>query len=406
MLLIVSSHPVQYQVPIWRILSQRMNMPVHVMYLTKQGVSNDYDPEFNISLKWDIDMLDGYNFSHIKDAVPTLGSFFYSRISSLGLKDIKNFMTTNRVQYVMIQGWNIFAYYQIVNFVKRNTKAKIILRGEGTNLYKNRIFSNLIRTFILRNFFNKIDKFLYIGEANRQLYEDFSIEKDKLIFSPYSIDNKRFRDQLNLITNKEKKLIRKELLIDEDSVVVSFFGKLINKKRPLDIIHAAKILENTISKKIHIVFVGDGELFDEIIANSDCKYSKRLLATKMHRIQNHEAPKTSLLGFLNQTEITKAYSISNIIVLPSDQNETWGLVVNEGMACGVVPVVSNRVGSSYDLVDPLSNKLIFDYADIDSLAKSLKFAIDNYPLLKEKVNKIIEQYTFDRVVESIKIATS
>ena len=36
-------------------------------------------------------------------------------------------------------------------------------------------------------------------------------------------------------------------------------------------------------------------------------------------------------GFLNQSEIPRAYVAADCIVLPSDYGETWGLVVNEAM---------------------------------------------------------------------------
>ena len=44
--------------------------------------------------------------------------------------------------------------------------------------------------------------------------------------------------------------------------------------------------------------------------------------------------KVTMTGFINQSEIIDAYYAADSLVLASDHGETWGLVVNEGMACG------------------------------------------------------------------------
>ena len=64
-------------------------------------------------------------------------------------------------------------------------------------------------------------------------------------------------------------------------------------------------------------------------------------------------------GFLNQSQITKAYVASDALVLPSDGGETWGLVVNEAMACARPCIVSDRVGCGPDLVIPQETGSIF-----------------------------------------------
>src|SRR5262249_30567577 len=55
-------------------------------------------------------------------------------------------------------------------------------------------------------------------------------------------------------------------------------------------------------------------------------------------------------GFLNQSEIVRAFVASDVLVLPSDGGETWGVIVNEAMSCGKPCIVSDRVGCGPDLV--------------------------------------------------------
>src|SRR5206468_2285855 len=64
-------------------------------------------------------------------------------------------------------------------------------------------------------------------------------------------------------------------------------------------------------------------------------------------------------GFLNQSEIVQAYLAADALVLPSDGEETWGLVVNEAMSCGRPCIVSDCVGCGPDLVAPGTTGFVF-----------------------------------------------
>ena len=57
-----------------------------------------------------------------------------------------------------------------------------------------------------------------------------------------------------------------------------------------------------------------------------------------------------MLGFVNQSELPGIYASADVLVVPSDFRETWGLVVNEAMACGTPAVVSVAVGCAPDLI--------------------------------------------------------
>ena len=58
-------------------------------------------------------------------------------------------------------------------------------------------------------------------------------------------------------------------------------------------------------------------------------------------------------------------------MLPSDYGETWGLVVNEAMVCGLPAIVSDRVGCGPDLVEPGVTGAVFPFGDVAALAQRL-----------------------------------
>ena len=114
-------------------------------------------------------------------------------------------------------------------------------------------------------------------------------------------------------------------------------------------------------------------------------------------------------GFLNQTEMPQAYAASDCLVLPSDAGETWGLVVNEAMACGMPAIVSDQVGCGPDLVLEGRTGAVFPLGDMDALAQKIAdFASDPDRLKvmgKEAQRSVMTYYSVDRAVEGTLAAT-
>ena len=102
---------------------------------------------------------------------------------------------------------------------------------------------------------------------------------------------------------------------------------------------------------IHLLMVGTGHL------EQACR----------QQVQQFQLP-VSFTGFLNQSEMPTAYAVSDCLVLPSDHGETWGLVVNEAMACGLPAIVSDFVGCAEDLVFNGRTGMVFPFGDINCLA--------------------------------------
>jgi glycosyltransferase involved in cell wall biosynthesis len=77
------------------------------------------------------------------------------------------------------------------------------------------------------------------------------------------------------------------------------------------------------------------------------------------------------IGFLNQTQIPLAYAVGDALILTSDGTETWGLVVNEAMTCGLPAVVSDKVGCAADLVTDEETGFVYPCGDVAALAAQM-----------------------------------
>ena len=60
MLAIVTSHPIQYQAPLWRALAADGRVKFEVWFLTPHAVKPSNDREFGRTFAWDVDLLGGY----------------------------------------------------------------------------------------------------------------------------------------------------------------------------------------------------------------------------------------------------------------------------------------------------------------------------------------------------------
>jgi len=76
-------------------------------------------------------------------------------------------------------------------------------------------------------------------------------------------------------------------------------------------------------------------------------------------------------GFLNQSELGRAYAVADCLVLPSDWAETWGVVVNEALATGLPCVVADRVGCAPDLVTQGKTGEVFPTGNLAELTAAL-----------------------------------
>jgi glycosyltransferase involved in cell wall biosynthesis len=365
MLAILTTHPIQYQVPLWQTLARESSVPFEVWYLTDHGTRPSLDPEFGQTFAWDINTLVGYSYRYLDvhhNATPS--NFWSCRLR----ERLRDRLRANNVKAVWIQGWQVAAYWQAV-WEARISGVEVWLRAESNNLCPQPKLKRAIREVRNRWLFRRVDKFFYIGEANKQLYENLGVKPERLFPAPYAVDNERFAAQA-MSLRPTRATLRKQWGIAEDAFCVLFCGKFIPKKRPLDLVAAAwMLLKSHQLQRLHLLFVGSGLLGCEI--RRACRVvfdSEQFVQLEKNCPANSaDRPVASFAGFLNQTEISQAYVVADCLVLPSDYGETWGLVVNEARASGLPCLVSRACGCAKDL----STDFTFDLGDVGMLALKL-----------------------------------
>jgi glycosyltransferase involved in cell wall biosynthesis len=374
MLVILTTHPIQYQVPLWQQLAALGGVDFEVWYMSDHSARPSLDREFGRVFAWDIDLLSGYPHRFLGAPRRDITRFFGARLPNFGTA-----LQAAGATALFVNGWQTAAYWDAVS-AAHALGIHVWMRGESNDIAHPPLWKRAVKRVALRHLFDRIDHFLTIGAANRRLYEAYGVKPMQLHPAPYSVDNERFADQAAELSSHRADL-RRAWEIPEDSFCVLFAGKLIAKKRPHDIVNAARQLADHVPS-IHLLFAGDGELASSLEAA--CA----------------DGVSASFTGFLNQREIAKAYAAADCLVLPSDARETWGLVVNEAMASGLPCVVSDQCGCAEDLVAPIDSSLVFKMGSADDLARAIRHVIDRAPS-PDGIAARIGEFTFTRTVHAI-----
>jgi len=374
-LAIITTHPIQYYAPWFAMLSERNKLILKVFYTFSQWKNNFVDKGFLKEVKWDIPLLENYDYEFVENTSkkPDLFSFF-----GIENKNLNSKISEYNPDAILFIGWNYASHLGAMRYF--HGKKKIWFRGDSTLLDENFGIKKFLRRQFLKRVYNYVDTAFYVGQNNKNYFLAHNLKEKNLVFSPHAIDNERFSTNEKEFETLAQKW-REELNIPQNSKTILFAGKFENKKNPLFIIQAAKDLPD-----FTFILTGDGEL------------KKKLLSESL--------PNLVFLPFQNQTQMPILYRLANIFVLPSKgPGETWGLAINEAMACKRAVLVSNKCGCAIDLVKNNENGFIFNFDDYSDFLTKLKILLHNsdLKLFGNNSSKIIKNWSFQKICETIEL---
>lgn len=377
---IVTTHPIQYNAPLFARLAAEPGFEVMVFYTWSQSsAGNNYDPDFRRTIEWDIPLLEGYSFCFVDNVAPRPGSDHFRGIDNPTLiREIEAW----KPDALIIYGWAFRSHLACLRHFKG--RVPILFRGDSTLLDEKSGLKKWLRRIFLTWVYRHVDIGLCVGVHNRAYYLAHGLRPDQLVNAPHAIDNDRFAaDDLQRI--EAARVRRRVLGISDQDHVLMFVGKLEAKKDPDFLLRVEQHIDDP---TFHLVFVGNGQLETALKRNSSGR-------RRIH-----------FLGFQNQQTMPEIYRMADVLVLPSRWNETWGLAVNEAMACGRPVLVSDRVGCAPDLVVQGETGWIFSTegnAESD-VAVWMQLAVDQPDTLADmgrQGQERIKAYSILKLVESI-----
>lgn len=351
-LAIVTSHPIQYYAPLFRTLADRDPLDIHVFHGWKGATESAYDPGFEDDVQWDISLLDGYDYTFVPNTSSDPGSHHFRGLVNPGLiPDIESWGP----DALLLFGWAYQSHLRaLLHF---SGDVPIFFRGDSTLLDEQGGLRTGLRRLFLRWVYRHVDVALYVGENNRAYFEAHGLSDEQLTWVPHAVENQRFKN----VPDAGRKALqwRRELGIPDDAVVILFAGKFESKKAPDTLLDAFLKCDNT---KAHLALAGSGPMEEELRGRAGGR------------------PEVHFLGFQNQSRMPVVYRLGDAFVLPSrGPGETWGLAVNEAMACERPVVVSDRVGCAPDLVGRETG-FVVPAGDTGALRRRLETLVDDKEL--------------------------
>ncbi len=368
-LAIIITHPIQYYSPLFKLLSERNTIQIKVFYTWEQSKDKVFDTKFNREIKWDIPLLEAYEYQFVKNISKNPGSgTFNGVVNPTLISEIENW----KADAVLVFGWNHNSHFKAMRYFKG--KIPVYFRGDSTLIDETEGIKTLIRRLSLKFIYRYIDIAFYVGTNNKNYFLKHGLSETQLIFAPHAIDNDRFYDiygEYQTVANDW----RLKLGYSENDKVLLFVGKFEKKKNPFILIETAKLLP-----EYKFLFVGNGELEE--------------------KMKQTASKNVSFLPFQNQSFMPAIYRIGDIFVLPSSYNETWGLAVNEALVCKKPVIVSDKVGCAVDLVEEGENGYIFESGNIGDLVSKIKL-ICKIKSFSRVTGNILNIYNFTKISEEI-----
>jgi glycosyltransferase involved in cell wall biosynthesis len=364
---IIVSHPIQYYSPLFKLLAQKTT--IKVFYTWGESSLTKYDPGFNKTITWDIDLLSGYDYEWAVNTATKRGSHHFNGIINPDLIDqVSNWQP----HAILIFGWAYNSHFKVMRHFKG--KLPILFRGDSMLLDKFNPIKKIARDLILRWVYRHIDHAFYVGTNNKAYFKKHGLREFQLTFAPHAIANERF--EVN--RQNEVSALKQKLKIDDENLLILFAGKFEPKKDPLLLITCFLQLQNP---NVHLLMVGNGIL------------EKELKAAAGKNAHIH------FMDFVNQSYMPVIYQACDVFCLPSrGPLETWGLSVNEAMACGKALLVSDKAGCSADLIKEGINGYIHRAGSLKDFFSNLENLIntgkENLKIMGERSKEIIKPWNF------------
>ena len=374
---LIASHVIQYQDPFFRLLAADPEIDLTVFFCSRAGAEVYRDTDMQTSLRWDIEMLQGYRHEFLRNFGFGTGNL---RLINPGV--IPAIWGGHYDAVILFLGWGAVTAL-LAAAACRASATPFFWYGDSSHPPPEDTWRGQLRAGLLRTLFRLADGFLVSGVLNAAYYRHYGADERRFFLVPWAIDNERFSAPL---PPDERDALRARYDIRPDQVVFVYSGKLIPRKDPLTLVRAVTLMRER--ERAVVLFLGHGELREAVEAFA-----------REHHVE------VRFPGFVNQTELPKFYAMCDVFVLPTfyDPRAT---VINEAMASGLPVVVTDRCPMG-DIVQESDNAFVFRPGDAAALASYLDRLVADEALrarMGARSREIIASWDYATGVEGVKAA--
>jgi 1,2-diacylglycerol 3-alpha-glucosyltransferase len=330
-----------YRIPLFNTLAQHAKVDLHVIFLAET------DPTLR---QWQV-YKDEIRFSY--QVLPSWRRRL-GRYNILLNRGIARALATSAPDVILCGGYNYVASWQALRWA-RAQKIPFVLWSESNAKDLRR--GHTVVEFLKSSFLSKCSGFVVPGRAAQEyLCADKKVAENALFTAPNAVDNDLFAAGAGA-ARQNADALRREL--DLPRRYFLFSGRLVRGKGVFELLSAYAKLTESMRQQVGLVFVGDGA-------------SRQQLEQQAASISPGAI---RFAGFAQREQLAIYYGLAEMLILPT-YADTWGLVVNEAMACGLPVILSQAAGCAPELVRENWNGLLVPPRDASSLASAIRSLAD------------------------------
>jgi len=353
-LLLVCTHPVQYASPGLRLMAAHPRLDIHVAYCSLQGAEAVVDTEFGHQVKWDVPLLDGYQWTRLRNLAPSPGLGHFFGLVNPGLWEI---VRDGRFDAVLLYTGYGYASFWIALLAAKLSGTAVFFGTDASSIQprgRSR-WKVLIKPFLLSRIYRLADGKWAASSAGKEYLKSLTVPEEQIEIIPLVVDNDWWTARAEEV---DRPAVRRSWGIPETAPVVLFCAKLQPWKRPLDLLQA---FAKCGLREAHLAFAGSGPL-DGALASE----AKQLgVSDRVH-----------FLGFQNQTQLPAVYRSADLFVLPSEY-DPCPAVVCEAMLCGLPVILSDEIRGRFELVERGRTGFIYTCGHVEELSHLISQAMSD-----------------------------
>ncbi|ABD10670.1 hypothetical protein ThrDRAFT_00974 [Frankia casuarinae] len=352
---VVVSHAIQHFAPLYRALTEH-EVDLRVLFLSRSGLERYFDADFGLDVQWKSDVVTGYHHEFIAD-LPLRPGWRQPDVTRQMVTRTWAALDRLRPACVLVYGYRYAHSLAALAWCRRRGVPALMI-SDSELLGQRTPAVRAVKRLTLPHLMRSVSAFLTIGDNNEAYLANYGVPATRMFRTPYPTDETALRAVL-AHRDKHRTAIRAELGIAPDALVALFAGKMISRKRPLDIADALRILTRTprgpVDREIIVIMAGDG-----------------VLRATLDAVAAELGGALRMVGFADQERLPRLYAASDLYLHPAER-DPHPLAVKEAVLCGLPVVVSDRVGSTgpTDDVRPGRNGRVHPVGDVDALARIL-----------------------------------
>lgn len=325
-----------YRIPLFNALAQCAGVDLHVIFLAET------DP---VLRQWRV-YKDEIRFSYevLPSWRPRVGGY-----NALLNRGVGRALRAAVPDAILCGGYNYAASWQALVWAR--TKNISFLLWSESHSHETRRVRPLVE-FLKDEFLHRCTGFVVPGRLALEYLVDHKIKEDVIFTAPNAVDNDLFAGCAEE-ARKNASVRRQELNLPDRYFL--FAGRLVREKGVFELLSAYAKLNEQVRQQVGLVFAGDGACRQEL----------------EERAASISPGVVRFAGFAHREQLAKYYALAEMLILPT-YSDTWGLVVNEAMACGLPVVLSRAAGCSADLVRENWNGLLIPPKEVSPLAAAME----------------------------------